>query len=287
MLHLGLARWEDIKFPIQASAHVSPECLATVLDIMEAAWPADDAHLKKFSVNALIGRWANQEQYTYNVRTSQHAEDCLGYHMKRLVSFNGNGKGQVTTDYIFATRLVGNISWRPIWDTIMAIERTRVAQMRWILERLGVPSRGIRQIKTDCLVLIPARKLIPKLMSLGEIRNCDLANLVQTHMGTLPVIGGQKRLNDGISMTCTQDESHVFRWTRGAEVKLLQGRYREPELNVPAPSLVPSWRHLGEEEAKQGARTEGLLICGCPGVGKSFWARELVAQLRSEGKVVS
>ena len=56
---------------------------------------------------------------------------------------------------------------------------------------------------------------------------------------------------------------------------------------MPAPSLVPSWRHLGEEDAKQGARTEGLLICGCPGVGKSFWARELVAQLRSEGKVVN
>ena len=30
-----------------------------------------------------------------------------------------------------------------------------------------------------------------------------------------------------------------------------------------------------------------MLVCGCPGVGKSFWARELVAQLRAEGKVVS
>ena len=36
MLHLDLARWEDIKFSLQASAHVPPECLGQVLDIMEA-----------------------------------------------------------------------------------------------------------------------------------------------------------------------------------------------------------------------------------------------------------
>ena len=56
---------------------------------------------------------------------------------------------------------------------------------------------------------------------------------------------------------------------------------------MPAPPLVPPWRDLGEEQAKEAARGTGLLICGCPGVGKSFWARELVAQLRSEGKVVN
>ena len=97
---------------------------------MEAAWPEEDAHLKKFSVNALVGLWATQEQYLYSIHTSQRAEDCLGYHMKRLVSY---GQSQHTTDYIFATRLIGYSSW-------VAIEHTRVAQMRWAVERLGVPS---------------------------------------------------------------------------------------------------------------------------------------------------
>ena len=159
-----------------------------------------------------------------------------------------------------------------------------VAQMRWVTERLGVPPRAIRQIKTDCLVLQPAKKLIPKLMAMGEIRHCNLADLVQTHMGAEE---GQRRLDEGVPMARSNDESHVFRWTRGPEVKWLQGHYREPELNVPAPPLVPPWRDLGEEQAKEAARGTGLLICGCPGVGKSFWARELVAQLRSEGKVVN
>ena len=56
---------------------------------------------------------------------------------------------------------------------------------------------------------------------------------------------------------------------------------------MPAPPLVPPWHDLGEEEAKEAARGAGLLVCGCPGVGKSFWARELVAQLRAEGKIVN
>ncbi len=94
---------------------------------MEAAWPEENAHLKKFSVNALVGLWSTQEQYLYSVRTSNRAEDCLGYHMKRMVSY---GKGEHTTDYIFATRLVGNSSWRPIWDYIIATEHARVAQTR-------------------------------------------------------------------------------------------------------------------------------------------------------------
>ena len=88
MLHVGLATWGDIEYSMHATAHVPAECLGQVLDIMEAAWPEEDAHLKKFSVNALVGLWSTQEQYIYNVRTSQRAEDCLGYHMKRLVSYD-------------------------------------------------------------------------------------------------------------------------------------------------------------------------------------------------------
>ena len=87
-------------------------------------------------------------------------------------------------------------------------------------------------------------------------------------------------------MARSRDETPVFRYTRGPEVKWLQGHYREPELNVPAPAIVPPRRDLCEEEAKE-AGCAGLLVCGCPGVGKSFWAREIVAQLRADGKVVN
>ena len=276
MLHVGLARWEDIKFSLHASAHVPPTSLAQVLDIMEEAW--EDVHLKKYSVNAMVGLWSTEQEHVYSVRTSDRAEDCQGHHMKRLVAY---GDGKHTTDYLFATRLIGNSSWRPIWDFVIATEHTRVAQMRWVAERLGVPLRAVRQIKTDCLVLQPARKLFPKLMAMGEIRHCDLAGLTQAHLDK-----GQTRLDESIALAPNVDEAPVFRWTRGSEVRWLQGYHREPELNVPAPPSVPPWRELCEEEALEAARGTGLLVCGCPGVGKSFWARELVAQLRAEGKIV-
>ena len=110
----------------------------------------------------------------------------------------------------------------------------------------------------------------------SETRHCDLADLVQRHLGAED---GQRRLDERTPMARSQDETPVFRWTRGPEVKWLQGHYREPELNVPTPSVVPPWRDLCEKEAKE-AGCAGLLVCGCPGVGKSFWAREIVAQLR-------
>ena len=50
-MQVGLASWADIKFSLHGSAHVPPEYLGQVLDIMEAAWPEEDAHLKKFSVS--------------------------------------------------------------------------------------------------------------------------------------------------------------------------------------------------------------------------------------------
>ena len=70
-------------------------------------------------------------------------------------------------------------------------------------------------------------------------------------------------------------------------MKWLQGHCREAEISVPAPPSVPPWRDFCEEEAREVARGVGLLVCGCPGVGKSFWARELVAQLKAEGQVVN
>ena len=76
--------------------------------------------------------------------------------------------------------------------------------MRWVTERLGVPPRAVRQIKTDCLVLQPPRKLLPKLLAMSEIRHCDLADLVRTHLGAEE---GQKRLDEGTPLARSKDET--------------------------------------------------------------------------------
>jgi hypothetical protein len=87
-------------------------------------------------------------------------------------------------------------------------------------------------------------------------------------------------------MTKGGDDTPVFRYVVGAEAKWLQGLHREPRLDVPLPALVPDWRDLDESAAVKAAKSTGLLCQGMPGVGKSHWARHLVAALREEGKVV-
>ncbi|OLQ10182.1 hypothetical protein AK812_SmicGene6059 [Symbiodinium microadriaticum] len=55
MLDTGLASWADFEWSLHAAAHVSPNCLARALDIMERAWPQGEEHMAKLAVNALIG----------------------------------------------------------------------------------------------------------------------------------------------------------------------------------------------------------------------------------------
>ena len=44
----------------------------------------------------------------YHLQTSQHATDCPGYHLKRVVAYGS--EGQCITDFVYATKLVGNAS---------------------------------------------------------------------------------------------------------------------------------------------------------------------------------
>ena len=60
MLDTGLVSWADFEWSLDATAHVSPDCLARALEIMERAWPETEEHMAKLAVNALIGLWAPQ-----------------------------------------------------------------------------------------------------------------------------------------------------------------------------------------------------------------------------------
>ena len=60
-----------------------------------------------------------------------------------------------------------NASMRPIWDQIMAWEHTRVAQLLFVIQALGVPARCISDVKTDAVVVFGfARNLQEKVRNL-------------------------------------------------------------------------------------------------------------------------
>ena len=68
MLDTGLATWADFEWSLDATAHVSPDCLARALEIMERAWPEGEEHMAKLAVNALIGLWARCKDVFYSAR---------------------------------------------------------------------------------------------------------------------------------------------------------------------------------------------------------------------------
>ena len=70
-------------------------------------------------------------------------------------------------------------------------------------------------------------------------------------------------------------------------MKLLQGSYKEPTMHGAEPTPVAPWRVLeSEEEAAKVAEQVGLFLEGAPGMGKTWWTRQLVERLRGEGKCV-
>ena len=72
--HLGGLEWS-----LDATAHVSPDCLARALEIMERAWPEGEEHMAKLAVNALIGLWARSKDVFYSMCTSNHEVDGRGW----------------------------------------------------------------------------------------------------------------------------------------------------------------------------------------------------------------
>ena len=89
MLDTGLATWADFEWSLDATAHVSPDCLARALEIMEKAWPEGEEHMAKLAVNALIGLWARSKDVFYSMRTSNHEVDGRGCQYQQFSSTTG------------------------------------------------------------------------------------------------------------------------------------------------------------------------------------------------------
>ena len=57
-------------------------------------------------------------------------------------------------------------------------------------------------------------------------------------------------------------------------------------MDVPEPEPLRAWEDVGEAEARERALAgKSLLVLGSPGVGKTFWVRELVKELRTRHRV--
>jgi hypothetical protein len=80
-------------------------------------------------------------------------------------------------------------------------------------------------------------------------------------------------------------EDLVFRFETDATD--LQGNYKVPSRSCDAPASLQNWRDLNQDEATDKVmKGESLLILGSPGVGKTFFLRQLIVKLIEAGKRV-
>ena len=76
---------------LNATAHVTAECLRNALDTMEQAWPDGEEHYAKLSVHALIGLRARNMDVVYTVRTSLTAMGARSERFQHLCIRSANG----------------------------------------------------------------------------------------------------------------------------------------------------------------------------------------------------
>ena len=247
MLDTGLASWADFECSLDATAHVSPDCLARALEIMERAWPAGEEHMAKLAVNALIGLWARSKDVFYSMRTSNHEVDGRGCQYQQVFF---DDRGQCHYDHVYATELFSNRSMRPAHDFVMASEYVEVARIHRALRE--VPPRYLVALKTDCLVYqgLP-RKFLRTVEALTRRRH--------------------------------RDNTPKYRFE---EVKRLEGEYQEPRLETEPPTEQEPWRHV-EDPVEHCLNGHSLLLSGMPGTGKTHLARQIVSQLSQLGEGVT
>ena len=143
MLHHGIACWGDVHWQLQGSGRLPCNTLAEPLRTIEHAW--GDRYLAKLSINSVVGLWASTKTHSFSVLTSSHPADCPQSLLTRHFSY---GDASVI-DYISATPLIDNATMRPIHDLRMHTEATRMAQLLFIMTRLGCPPRSVENVKTD------------------------------------------------------------------------------------------------------------------------------------------
>ena len=63
---------------MDAASHVTAECLAPALDVMEQAWPEGEENMAKLAVNSMIGLMAHDSNKAHTLRSSSNELDATG-----------------------------------------------------------------------------------------------------------------------------------------------------------------------------------------------------------------
>ena len=131
--------------------------------------------------------------------------------------------------------------------------------------------------------LLPFRPRKRAIISVGDIRFCDLASL-RSRFEPAPAMW---RLNEGALLAHNLSEEKVFRCAPAQDSDRLCSDPELPRRTAPTPEVLPeSWKELTGQEAEARVLDGGsLLVLGNAGVGKTHFLRGIVERLRAAGKL--
>ena len=318
MLDTGMATWDDFKYSLDATAHVTAECFRKALDTMEQAWPDGEEHYAKLSINALIGLWARNMDAVYTVRTSQNELDGYGCQERRVFSIFASDLQTVEERTEAVEKQIAAAEQKidakieaekieagePQPPTAEPTEAEKMAERQRVEKKLEAAKR---QMAEQPLAEYWDFVFIRNLMSNASHRPLHDFVLAAEYVAVAR-IKHQLRAALPSYIKCVKtdcvvvqqlpkkhlhllqelqdlkhpDGSQVY---RVEEVKPLRGHYREPQL--PEHTMPPELEWTDIPDPLTHCLAGGsLLLTGLPGTGKTHLARHIVAALREQGQAV-
>jgi hypothetical protein len=279
MLHHEKVTWADFRWGLNATAHLPPDAFVKPLQIMEEAC-GEVPELPKRSINAALGIIGSPRLSTFRLKTGEDIPEAVIGGAVPVVTHFGTG-GRVV-DWVWETRLLTNVSHRPIHDVALFTEHVRVAQALYVLNRLRVPPRNVLCIKTDAVVFHASAKTAASLQTqIGSLTYRDLSGLRGLYEP--PIFVEERRRREQTRPQVIPSEASAFRMRPGQ----FAAQHRLPSVEPHHIQQVSPPESVSEERARVLIQEgQSLLILGPPGTGKTFLMKQLVEELRAAGKRV-
>ena len=138
MLRCGVAQWSNVLHTMNTASHVTAECLAPALDVMEQARGRRTDG--KACSELMIGLMAHDSNKAYTLRSSSNELDATEADTRQVFYV---GEGRYVWDFITTRSIHNNGTLRPIHDCVLGFEATMVARIR---RELGLPPKYIKQV---------------------------------------------------------------------------------------------------------------------------------------------
>ncbi len=158
-----------------------------------------------------------------------------------------------------------------------------MAQAFYILQKaVKLSLRKIIRVKTDCIVAHVLEKVEDVMRKLSDVQFRQLPNLKWSYEP--PLFGERRILLEPLRMAAIDSCDPVFRFCTGGP---LLGACKLPDIPEAQTFDPPEFEDLDEEQAKEMAlRGQSVLILGVAGAGKTYFTKEIVRELREQGKQV-